>query len=51
MNACFLTGTSAKILPVSRFNGISFNVNDGLMRQLMQWYGEMMQDDLHRFSW
>ncbi len=51
MNACFLTGTSAKILPVSRFNGIPFNLNDGLMRQLMLWYEEMMQDDLHRFSW
>ncbi len=50
-DACFLTGTSPKILPVSRFDDNTFHVQNDLMRMLMQGYDEMMAADIRSFSW
>jgi branched-chain amino acid aminotransferase len=50
-DACFLTGTSPKILPVSRLDNKPFDVQNKLMRALMEDYGEMMAEDILRFSW
>jgi len=50
-DACFLTGTSPKILPVAKLDNTTFDVQNTLMRQLMQGYDEMVTEDLRRFSW
>ncbi len=50
-DACFLTGTSPKILPVSRLDNKPFDVQNKLMSVLMEDYDEMMAEDIRRFSW
>ncbi len=50
-DACFFTGTSPKILPVSEMNGISFDVQNRLMTRLMLGYDDLMERDIRRFSW
>ncbi len=50
-DACFLTGTSSKILPVSRLDNKIFDVQNKLMRMLMEDYDELMVEDIRRFSW
>ncbi len=50
-DACFLTGTSPKILPVLQLDNFAFDVQNKLMRMLMQDYDEIMTEDMRRFSW
>jgi len=51
IDACFLTGTSPKILPVSQLNDKTFDVKNTFMRRLMQDYDELVARDVQRFSW
>jgi branched-chain amino acid aminotransferase len=50
-DACFLTGTSPKVLPVALFNKIRFDVHNALMRQMMALYDELVVSDKRRFTW
>jgi len=50
-DACFLTGTSPKILPVSRLDNKPFDVQNKLMRVLMEDYDKIMAEDIRMFSW
>jgi branched-chain amino acid aminotransferase len=50
-DACFLTGTSPKLLPVKQWDGFSFSVDNAVMRLLMKKYDEMVAEDIRRFSW
>jgi len=50
-DACFLTGTSPKILPVLQLDTKTFDVQNKLMRTLMEDYNELMAEDVRRFSW
>ncbi len=50
-NACFLTGTSPKVLPVVRLNQWNFDVQHFLMRRLMLDYNKIVAKDLSRFKW
>ncbi len=50
-DACFLTGTSPKILPVSQFDDITFDVQNKLMHSLMDRFDEMMAEDIRMFCW
>ena len=45
-DALFLTGTSPKILPVSRIGGLQFNVDNLVMRKLMQSYQQLISEDI-----
>ncbi len=46
----FLSGTSPKILPVNRFNGITFDVNNPLLRLLMNKLDRIIAEDIQRFD-
>ncbi len=50
-DACFLTGTSPKILPVLQLGNITFDVQNKLMRILAEDYDKLMAEDVRRFSW
>ncbi len=39
-DACFITGTSPKILPVSTLNGISYSVENPLLKTIMKQYND-----------
>jgi branched-chain amino acid aminotransferase len=41
--ACFITGTSPKLLPVSSINTLRFNKDESIMRQLMDEYNILVQ--------
>lgn len=49
--ACFLTGTSPKVLPVSGFDGHRFDVNNSIMRKLMQAYDDLVAREVRNFCW
>jgi len=49
--ACFLTGTSPKVLPVAQLGEKSFDVNHPLTRKLMEAYDELVESDLKQFAW
>ncbi len=49
--ACFLTGTSPKVLPVSEFDGHRFDVNNPIMRKLMKAYDDLVAREVRNFSW
>lgn len=50
-NACFLTGTSPKVLPVVQLNQWNFDVQHPLMRRLLLDYDKIVTKDLSRFKW
>ena len=50
-DACFLTGTSPKVLPVVRLNQWNFDVQHPLLRWLMLNYDDIVARDLSRFRW
>ncbi len=50
-SACFLTGTSPKVLPVARLNQWNFDVQHPLIRRLMLDYDKIVAKDLSRFKW
>ena len=39
-DAAFISGTSPKVLPISRVGDIHYNVDEPLLRNIMQWYDE-----------
>ncbi len=49
--ACFLTGTSPKILPVLQLDSSVFDVQNAFMHSLMKGYDEMVKEDIRSFSW
>jgi branched-chain amino acid aminotransferase len=44
--ACFLTGTSPKILPVNQVNDLQYDVYNKLMRKLMEAYDKKLKKNL-----
>jgi hypothetical protein len=44
--ALFLTGTSAKVLPIRSVEGLSFDVNHPLVRRLMASYDRLIESHL-----
>ena len=50
-DACFLTGTSPKVLPVAAFDARSFQVDNRVVRQLMQAYDELVDSEVRAFRW
>ncbi len=50
-DACFLTGTSPKVLPVAFLGKKKFDVNHPLLRKLMAVYNEEVERDLNQFMW
>jgi len=49
--ACFLTGTSPKVLPVVRLDQWNFDVQHPLICRLMSDYDKIVAKDLSRFKW
>ena len=43
-DAAFITGTSRKILPVRTIDDIEYDVNNQLLRNLMQWYYKLIDE-------
>jgi branched-chain amino acid aminotransferase len=41
-DAAFITGTSPKILPISKIDGFSFNPKNDIVRQLMKRYEDLI---------
>lgn len=50
-SSCFLSGTSPKILPVSRLNAKTFDVNDHRVRFLMDIYDDLCKAEKENFQW
>lgn len=50
-DACFLTGTSPKVLPISRIDQIGFRVPHQLIRFLMNEFDQMIKDNIENFLW
>lgn len=44
--AAFLTGTSPKVLPLRSIEQFTFNVDNAVMRSLMQWYDELLAREI-----
>jgi len=49
-DAAFITGTSPKILPLSKIDGVSFNPQNEIVRKLMNGYNEMINEYLTIFK-
>ncbi len=45
-DAAFITGTSPKVLPINDLEGHRFNVNNRLLRQIMEDYNQLLKDSL-----
>lgn len=45
-DAAFLTGTSPKVLPLRRIEEYTFDVKNQLMRNMMQWYDELLTREI-----
>jgi branched-chain amino acid aminotransferase len=50
-SACFITSTSAKVLPVSAINGIGKDVNNKWLRLISEQYNLLIEDYLAGFNW
>ncbi len=44
MDAMFITGTTPKVLPVNKIDGIEFDPNNTIITQLMQAYNNMIEE-------
>ncbi|NVN94289.1 MAG: aminotransferase class IV [Bacteroidetes bacterium] len=49
-NAAFISGTSPQILPISSINNIRFDVNNSIIRKLMNSYEEEVENYIYDFS-
>ncbi len=49
--ACFITGTSVKILPVARIDNVSTDVTNHLLRKIMKLYNLLISNYLNDFRW
>jgi branched-chain amino acid aminotransferase len=45
-DALFITGTSPKILPVTKAGNVAFNIHNQLMRKLMESYNQLMEKEI-----
>ncbi|WP_443110713.1 aminotransferase class IV [Caloramator sp. mosi_1] len=43
--ACFLTGTSPKVLPISYIDSYAYNVNNDILRNIMREYDKMINNE------
>lgn len=43
-DAAFISGTSPKVLPIASLGDVTYDVNDPLLRNLMDWYDEAFAD-------
>jgi branched-chain amino acid aminotransferase len=50
-SSCFITSTSAKVLPVSSVNGIITDVNNDWVKKISEQYNQLINDYLERFNW
>lgn len=50
-SACFLTGTSPKILPVVSLHGLVFNVHHPIVRLIMAGYDRLCEKEQNKFVW
>jgi len=50
-DACFLTGTSPKVLPIRQFDDLTFQVPHPLMQFLMKAYEHCIEEDIRQFRW
>ncbi len=50
-DACFLTGTSPKVLPVAQINDIHFDPNNPLVQKLIEKYNSDIEDYCNNFVW
>jgi branched-chain amino acid aminotransferase len=50
-DACFLSGTSPKILPVIQLQDHTFDVRNPLMRFFMEEYNKLCKEEKENFSW
>lgn len=50
-SSCFITGTSPKILPVSRLHEHTFDVENPVMRFFMDAYDELCKSEKENFHW
>jgi branched-chain amino acid aminotransferase len=48
-DSAFITGTSPKILPLSKINNITFDVNNTILRQVMKDYDDLLRDYVSGF--
>ena len=50
-DACFLTGTSPKVLPVAQINDVKFDPNNKLVKNLMEKYNSDIETYCKTFLW
>ncbi|UBM61568.1 aminotransferase class IV [Candidatus Sulfidibacterium hydrothermale] len=50
-DACFLTGTSPKVLPVRRFDDTAFDVSHPVIQYIMKAYDRCVEEDIRKFRW
>jgi branched-chain amino acid aminotransferase len=50
-SACFITGTSAKILPVSSVDGVHTEVDNKWIKIISDQYSQLINDYLDHFNW
>lgn len=50
-DACFLTGTSPKVLPVAKINEVTFHVKHPLINNLINSYDTLISEYLKQFYW
>ncbi len=43
-DAAFISGTSPKVLPIASIDGSAYDVNEPLLRNIMNWYEEVIDD-------
>lgn len=48
MKACFISGTSPKILPVRILDEVNYPVNHSLLRKIMAWYDELINSRIRK---
>ena len=41
-DAAFISGTSPKVLPIAQMENTTYDVNDPLLRDLMNWYDQTL---------
>lgn len=51
IDSCFLTGTSAGILPVNSIGKLSFNTENQLMKVIQNLYEKKITDEIKHFKW
>ncbi len=50
-DSCFLTGTSAGILPINKIGTLSFNIENTILRMIQSLYEKKITDEIKHFKW